>query len=51
MIRSDAAGSVVLMMTVNSLVVLLFWSMIYSTFIINMHSFVFMDTSGFSRLV
>ncbi len=29
MIRSDAAGSVVLMMTVNSLVVLLFWSMIY----------------------
>ncbi len=49
MIRSDAAGSVVLMMTVNSLVVLLFWSMIY--LIINMHSCVFMDTSGFSRLV
>ncbi len=48
MIRSDAAGSVVLMMTVNSLVVLLFWRY---TFIINMHSFVFMDTSGFSRLV
>ncbi len=49
MIRSDAAGSVVLMMTVNSLVVLLFWSMIYLHN--NMHSFVFMDTSGFSRLV